>query len=504
MSWFDRVIVGAIAPGLAVRRLRAKAALKVLAEYELSGPSRLRKVRTGKRSANVENERSVEAYRANARHLEQNHDIAKGALDILVANTVGSGIQPEPQVELVDGEPAEDLNRQLLEYWDDWIHTPEVTHQHDYYSLQRLLTRSWLRDGEVFGQKLIGTIAGLDHGTVVPMSLEGLEADFVPVGFSDEARGIVQGVELNTWGRPRAYHVYRRHPGERFQSADELKRVPADRVFHLKVATRLHQVRGMSVFASALARIDDLKEIDESERVAARVAAAMAAYIKKGTPDLYTPQPISSDGTRSLRQMEFVPGMIFDDLLPGEEIGTIAPNRPNNALIPFRDSQLRSAASGFGTSYSSLSKNYNGTYSAQRQEMVEQYVAYRILSSQLVYRLCQPVWDAFIMAAIASGLIRAGRDVNQATLYNAAHTLPPMPWIDPLKEAQANQIDEERGYKSRSRIIRERGMNPDQTNREIKRDQTEKERLGLKLGEASSGGQQPAIEPDPAEPAPQQ
>jgi capsid protein len=82
------------------------------------------------------------------------------------------------------------------------------------------------------------------------------------------------------------------------------------------------------------------------------------------------------------------------------------------------------------------------------------------------------------------------------TVYDASHTVPPMPWIDPLKESQANQADEDRGYKSRSRIIRERGLNPDQINREIQRDQAEAERLGLKLGGAA---ERATPEPEPAE-----
>jgi capsid protein len=84
----------------------------------------------------------------------------------------------------------------------------------------------------------------------------------------------VQGVELNSWGRPRAYHIYKNHPGDGLTYSSDTKRVSADRMFHLKLVKRLHQVRGVSVFASTLARFDDIKEIDESERVAARVAAA--------------------------------------------------------------------------------------------------------------------------------------------------------------------------------------------------------------------------------------
>jgi lambda family phage portal protein len=481
VNWLDRFVISAVSPQWALRRTQAR---RALALYEAAEPSRLRKERKDKRSANAQNRGAAMTLRTQARHLEQNLDIASGALDVIVNNVVGSGIMPEPQVLLANGEPASEVNRALLKIFDDWIFSPEVTRQHDYYSLQRLAARSWIRDGEIFGQRLIGNIAALDHNTILPYSLEMIEADFVPLDMNDAARGIQQGVELNVWGAPRAYHLYKTHPGEEQGAFSlETKRVSADRIFHVKLVKRLHQIRGVTQFASVINRLDDIKEIDESERVAARVAAAMSAYIKKGTPDLYSDEdhPLNADGTRDLRSMEMVPGMIFDDLAPGEDIGTIASNRPNNALIPFRDAQLRSAAAGMGASYSSMSKNYNGTYSAQRQELVEQYSHYRALTGQLVFRLCQPVWDGFIDAVRLSGAVNL-QGIDPATVYDVSHAAPPMPWIDPLKEVEANAMLEDRGYKSRSRIIRERGDNPDQVNQELVRDAAEAERLGLEFG----------------------
>jgi lambda family phage portal protein len=484
MSWLDRLVIAPLSPGWAARRARAR---MLYAAYEAADTSRLRRAQRKVMSANTENKRAVSSLRSEARRLEENFDIASGALDALVANVVGGGIAPEPQVMLKGSttELAEDFNRLLLELWEDWIHVPEVTRQWDYYSLQRLAFRSVARDGEVFGQRLIGPTERLDHVTRVPYSLELLEADFVPDDYDDPSQGITQGITFNQWGAPTRYWVYKTHPLDNgTQVSVEKKPVAADRMLHVKLAKRLHQARGISVFAPVFTRFDDLKEIDESERVAARVAAAMSAYIKKGTPDDFSESDYAGmagpGGEKPLRMIEFQPGMVFDDLLPGEDIGTIASSRPNNALIPFRDAQLRSAASGCSVSFSSLSKNYNGTYSAQRQELVEQYAVYRALTSAFVFRFCQPVWDGFIDAVRLTQGVDLSK-VNLDTVYDASHTPPPMPWIDPEKEVSAQVIAEEHGYTSRSRIIRQRGDNPDQVYREIARDQKETERLGLSL-----------------------
>jgi lambda family phage portal protein len=490
MSWLDKLIIAPLSPKWALERERSRRALK--AYYEAAEPSRRRKGRTDRGSANAQTERSAERLRIMARHMEENLDIAKGALDVLCANVVGRGIRPEPQVMKKDGTPAKEVNDLLLKLFDDWRYKPEVTHTHDYYSAQRLACRSWLRDGEVLTQKIIGPAPLIDHGTLVPYSLELLEADYLPFDLNNPANGIVQGVEMNQWGRARAYWLHKQHPGDLNSASLETKRVSADRMIHLKLVNRLHQVRGITQFASVLTRFDDIKEIDESERVAARVAAAMAMYIKKGTPDQY----VAPEAGNTYRTMEIAPGMIFDDLQPGEEVGTFNPNRPNNALIPFRDSQLRSASAGLGTSYSSLSKNYNGTYSAQRQELVEHSAHYGVLQSVFTHSWCDPTWWGFVDAATLSGRVRLDDSIDRESIYNVSHALPPMPWIDPLKELEAVKLAQEIGIKSRSRVIRERGDNPDQVYEEIRRDKEIDAELGLK---PASPAKPEDDEPVPAE-----
>lgn len=499
-SWLTRALAP-IAPSWALRRANAERLFK--AYYEGGEPSRTHKSRkTGSADAAVQ--RAGTRIRDAARELEENYDVASGALDVLVNHSVGDGIFPEPLVEMQDGTIAQEFNDELLRLWDNWIHACEVTGQHDYYSLTRLVARSVFRDGEVFGRHLTGSFAGLQHGTEVPFSLEAFEADFVPLEYEVRDRAIRQGIQLNAWGRPEKYFLHRQHPGDRsalLTSTTDLRSLDATSVMHVKMTSRLHQLRGVSVFASVLNRFDDLKEIDENERVASRVAAAMAAFIKKGLPELYEGAPsVGADGKPEPRVLQFEPGIVFDDLLPGEDVGTISSNRPNNALIPFRDAQLRSAAAGLKVSYSSLSKNFDGTYSAQRQELVEQFVTYRALSSFLVFRWCQPVWDGFVGAALLTKRLKLD-GVNLNTLFNVTHSCPPMAWIDPVKEMEANVMAEENLYDSKSSIIRKGGRMPGAVWREIARERQALEEFGI--SERSSGESRSRrsdeTEPDPAE-----
>lgn len=455
-------VIAAVSPHWAYRRQIFRQAL---AEYEAAKPSRLRKSGADNSSGDAVVGRAGAALRGYARQLEQNYDIAEGVLKVLVNNTIGpNGISREPMPRRKDGAIHDELSKALLGLWNDYALRPEVTWEHDYASAERLAARTWFRDGELLVQLLEGAVPGLDHGTTVPFSIELIEADQLPFGYDDYNKGITQGVERNAWGRPRAYHIYKTHPGDRgYHLSFETKPVPASRMLHPKFTTRIKQARGVSVFAAVLRRLEDLKDYEESERIAARVAAALTGFIKKGTIEDYV---APTDG-KTARSFSMKPGMIFDDLRPGEDIGTIDSNRPSALLAPFHDTMTRFTAAGVGASYSSISKNYNGTYSAQRQELVEGWGNYQAITNLWINQFSRPIWQRFVQMAVVSGQVRIPNDLDVATLYDAEFRGPAMPWIDPIKEAIANKTLERAGYKSAQQIIRERGGNPAGTMEQI-------------------------------------
>ncbi len=460
----DRLIAP-IAPARALRRAQARQALRAMAYYEAADNTRLRKRRSDTGSGDTVVSRAGRQLRALARHLDENHDLARGVLNTLVASVVGpTGIVPEPQPRRADGTIHEAFAQQLIELWRDWSITPEVTWEHDWPTAQRLAARTWLRDGEVLVQHLEGRIDFLDHGTRVPYSLELIEPDLLPLDYHDAARGITSGVERNAWGRPRNYHLYRQHPGDLLQSlaiSANVRAVPAERITHLKMVDRIRQARGVSIFASVLTRLDDLKDYEESERVAAKVAASSAAMIIKGTPDDYAAaNPDSPTDPDLPRQLTMRPGMIFDDLRPGERVETIAANRPNPIAELWRSGQLRAVSSGTGAGFSSVSRQYEGTYNARRQEMVEAWTYYDVLQSHFVAQFVRPTWQRFVRVAIAAGLVQVPADVLADTADDALYQGPVMPALDPLKEVNAYRERERAGYASGPQIIRAMGDNP--------------------------------------------
>lgn len=485
MKWVDRLI-GSVAPKYAIRRMQVRQQINNF--YEAAQFNRLHARKFNSSNPDAVTKPAIESLRDSARHFEQNYDIGRGVLNVLVANTIGDGIKPIAMVKDKSGELDKEFNDALKGLWNDWIQNPEVTGDFDYYSAQRMLARSLFRDGEVLQQYLEGTIKSLDHQSIVPFSIELIESDYLPNDYEDEAKGIVQGVQKNGWGRAKAFFIYKNNPdSSSITSTRDVKRISADQIDHLKLVDRIRQTRGVSIFASVLNRFDDIKDIDESERVAAKIASSMAGFIRKGSPDMYIPPTGGADD----REMMFSSGMIFDDLNVGEEIGTIDTTRPNNELIPFRDSQLRGAAAGTQASYSSISKNYDGTYSSQRQELVEQYASYGLIWAYLKERAVRPTWKRFVKMAVASRAVDTS-NIDLTTLYDSEYTRPPLTWIDPKKEMDAIEKEIAIGITSRTDVIRRRGGDFEETVKKIAEEQRLFEELGIVLGD-------PVPEPDPAE-----
>lgn len=430
--------------------------------YEAAMPSRTHKASREHRAANNAVFASGRSLREQARWLDENHDIVIGLLDKMEERIIGAkGIQIEPQPRSLTGEILTDFAAELRHRWAAWSISPEVTGTFSRPQMERLVLRSWLRDGDVFGKLIRGSVPNYKHLTNTPFAIELLESDFVPLDLNDPGKNIVQGVQLNGWRRPIAYNVLLDHPGEATGIRFTTKSISADDMLHLALRKRVHQVRGITLLHGIITRLSDLKDVEEAERVAARISACLAFYIKKGNPDNY----VTPETNGQPRSFNISPGMTFDDLRPGEEVGTIQSNRPNTQLNVWREGQLRSGAAGTRSNYSSIARDYDGSYSAQRQELVEGFEGYAVLQDEFVGMWSRPVYREFLAAELLTDL-KLPPDLDRRTLFDAVYLAPVMPWIDPSKESDAWKTKIRGGAATETQWIRAEGQNPDEVKRQ--------------------------------------
>jgi lambda family phage portal protein len=457
MNIIDKALLP-VFPRWVAARLRWRS---VVASYDATKKTRTRNNRSDNSAADVLAQSSAVELRGQARQLEQNSDLVTGLLDTLVRNVIGPrgiGLESSPRKNNGDIDTA--LAEEIEALYVEFEKQPEVTRSFSGAKGDRLACRSWLRDGEVLNRHYMGAVPGLKHATAIPYSYEYLESDFLPFD-SDEKRRIVQGVQKGKFGNPVSYHLLQEHPGASLSWRAQTVPVNAGEISHLRFQQRLHMTRGVSILAACVNRLNDIKDYEESERVAARVAATMVAYIRRGSDELWQ-TPVDDEGNAVTRRrlINFEPGMTFDDLDPGEDVGTIESNRPSPLLTDYLKTMYRMVASGTMSSFSSVTKNYDGTYSAQRQELVDQWGSYELLGAEFVEQIKSQQFDRFVRMAVLSGVLKVPEYIDRSTLVNAEFILPTMPWVDPQKEAKANEVLLQQGLESPQRIIRKRGAKP--------------------------------------------
>ncbi|MGE6647954.1 phage portal protein [Shewanella colwelliana] len=467
MSWLNNAIAK-VSPNWALKREAALQSFEAIRGYEAAKKSRTHKANKEARGANQAVFAAGKNLREQARWLDENHDLSIGILDRMEERVVGAqGIVVEPQPRDHDGNILDDFANELQRRFGNWSLKPDVTGRYSRPELERLVLRTALRDGEVFGQHVLGKVPKLIHpneqGT--PYSIEALEPDFIPYELNDVAKRIRQGFEVNGWGQVVNYHVLLDHPADQKGFRYKTKPVAKTKMLHLGLFKRLHQLRGISLFHGIMTRLADIKDYEESERVAARISAALAFVIKRGTLDMFN---TSAVGTNAI---QFGPGMTTE-LQPGEDIDTLESKRPNVHLVDFRNGQLKAAAAGTRGSYSSIARDYKGSYSSQRQELIEQDESNRIMQQWFCAGWSRPVFRNWLrmeqLNKVDPLALPAELDIN--TLYDAVYYGPTMPWIDPRKEAEGWEMMIAGNAATEAEWARARGRNPAEVKRQRKRE----------------------------------
>lgn len=457
MNAVDKLL-GFISPRWAANRMHDRLRMHA---YEAAMPSRTHNAKRERRGANQAVQASAVSLREQARALDENHDIVIGLLDKLEERIVGGkGIQIEPQPRDVNGLLLDDLAKEIRRRWAAWSLKPETTGTFTRPAMERLVCRTWLRDGEMFGRRLLGTVPGYKHHSDTPYSIELLEPDFVPFEYNQVADGVRQGIKIDAWRRPKSYFVMFDHPGEMQGYRYRTKEIDASEMYHLALRKRIHQLRGVTLLHGVITRLADLKSVEEAERVAARISASLAFYIKKETPDGYR----ETDEEQPQRMIDITPGTTFDDLRPGEDVGVIQSNRPNTALNVWRAGQLRSSCAGTRSQYSSVARDYDGTYSAQRQELVEGWEGFAVLQDDFVAQWSRPVFRDWLLAETlrSKDPLVLPPELDPKTLFDAIYLAPVMPWIDPEREANGWKAVIRGSAGTVTEWIRARNKNPDE------------------------------------------
>ncbi len=437
-------------------------------------------------SADAEIKTSLRKLRDRSRQMVRDNPYARQAKRTTQINVVGQGIRLQSQVMTVRGNKRDErVNRVIEQKWERWCRADhcDVAGRNSFHMFEWLAAGALPESGEVIfriHRKGFG-------GSKVPLALEIIESDLL----DDDYQGPVTakgnewrlGVEVDPYGRPVRYAFLTRHPGDYwFQNAAQEAKgkhvfLPAKDIVILFLPERPHQHRGVPWFAPVINDAHQLAGYEEAAVIRARSAASLMGFVTSPEGELE-----ADDIDNGQRITEFEPG-VFKYLDGGQNVVVPDLKSPDQQYEMFVRAKTRRFASGFGCSYETLSRDFSETnYSSSRLSLLEDRDHWQVVQNYLIENFHMRIFREWLDVAVLAGELNLADYELRPERYDTPKWLGRgWSWVDPMKEAQAYALMEDRGYMTKAQICAQLGTDLDENLQQIAREKAMAKELGIEL-----------------------
>lgn len=396
--------------------------------------------------------------RARARHAYANNGYIRNAVDAMVAEAVGAGIEAN------SAYPDKDVAALIDKAFSDADLDAEG--RTDFRGMTAAAVLAEIVDGEAL-------FVAEHRGSTVWRQYPAEALDESDTSELGDGGYVVAGVEFAANGTRRAYHFRPQRPTDLFPTAQESVRVPAEDVIHIFRQLGPGQVRGISQLAPILLTLNDYDQWQDAALTGQKIAAMFAGFVTDTTNMGGAGEAFpEADGD----DISLEPGVVR--VLPGgTDIKFAAPEQAKES-IAFAKLTLGQIAAGLGVPQHLVDGDLSqANYSSLRAGLlpfrakVEQYVYHT-----LVPQFLNPVFRRFVTDEYVVGRL----DVADLTSAQKAEWLPPRPMqVDPQKDMEAARSALEMGLTSRRQAVAQLGWNVAELDREIADDRAREAELGL-------------------------
>ena len=383
--------------------------------YEAGKVNRLTRRIQGSPHENDIPREQIENMRLRSWNLHRNNPQARKINRTLGAKVIGSGLSPQPQTTLKDGAPFVAFRKRARQVWDEFSREADFRGKpgrggHALPSLSKTALRSIVLSG--------GVLYRFHHLTrqqqkanelFVPLQVQLIPVDRLDV--RKHGDGCFRGIQMDAMNRPTAYWVLKGGVTSNESSTADSVPIPSSEIGHLFSEEDIDQMIGSPWFGAALLTMDDRRNYESSELIAAEMGACFVAGYRRSSGQrgaLGLPNP---DSNRDLTDADgntitsLQPGM-FIDLGTTGELQMLNPNRPNSSAGEFISHLVRSeAASVPGIKSSTLTGDYrNSSFSSERSADNDTWPEIEELQNWFATGFCQPIYEECISAAVTAGL----------------------------------------------------------------------------------------------------
>lgn len=473
-SLIDRTIA-ALSPLAGVKRAAARATLEALAAHTAADKGRRNKdwnPNPGSADLTIIPEKRLVLSRA--RDLARNTWVGKSAVYCANRNVVGRGIMPVAMARDKNGKLLTPFNRRANRLFAEWAEDKEicdVEKRQTFYEKQGMCAEERVIAGEHF---VVWSYMPGQSG--VGLRFQSVESDLLYdiIQSNPETGNQVRGgVEIDGVSAPVAYHFYTQNPYDYlFRSNFKPIRVPRERCFHYFKQERARQTSAISMFAPVMPDIRDESRNRQAHLWRSIMEACIGLVIKTNMAppgigsgaSISLPRKPGDPGTTpsGMPTFDMVPGMT-PVLRPGEDVVPFVPQAAGNNFDSFTEAVLRGIAAGLDISYEQLVRDFTrGTYSCQRQTMLEDRRGWKKEQDRLVCHFVAPMYKKFIQCAFLEGKFKDLVSIQDFMQSPARYTEAMFvgdgyEWIDPAKEVTAYEKAISLRLITRNEIVTARG-----------------------------------------------
>lgn len=435
--------------------------------------------------------------RERSRDLVRNYDLVNGMVQTICNNIVGTGFKFQAKVMMQKRNRFdEDLNREIEEAFEEWS-KPErcdVAGALSLEDMEYLLWRSMIEAGQVFVRLLYFPFGD----SPIPFALQVLEVDQLAEDYTVPAKAgenaIINGIEVDAWGRKIAYYFYKGHPYDftaNWLGKRDMDRIPASEIIDLYKILRPGQLHGVPWIHCSLITLQHARKYITQEVLAARIQNAVAMFIERPEGD----SPLTEEEAADELE-EILPGAI-DYLEPGEKPHAFVPTRPNSDAVGFMTHLNRSIAAGQGLSSESFTRDLSGTnYSSARVGLLEERKNYKVWQHWCRETLLRRIYGEWLRMAVLSGEIKIPNfEMDKRRYLKHAWIGPGWDWVDPEKDAKAAMLELIAGLTTRADILGEKGKDIEEVMQQLALEKELAESLGLEFDLKTGAGRPEEKEP---------
>jgi len=434
-----------------------------------------------------------ETVTGRARDLDENNGWINGGLDRRVEAVIGVNIRlsAQPAYDVLGRDYAWRMGwtskvQSRFRVWaNDIEHRCDARQRLSFGAMAKLAYLTYARDGEAAAE-VRDSKRGLTNTTnVLLIEPERISTD--PLHMHEEGPLLRDGVRFDKDGAAIGYYVRSGHPedprqgfsGQRWDYIPRWGRTGRAKFVHVFSPRRVEQNRGVSRLAEIMVPAKMLDRVDRAEVSAALKSALYSFFIESaGAPEdvagslgAPTDSPeidpwIAAYLDYRGRNPVWVDGAQVTQLLPGEKPHFPDANHPNSNYPDFAKFILQKVAGSLGISYPQLSQDWSGiNYSSARALLNELWRSFLEDRHFFTQQFLTPIYAAWLEMEVANGDIKvpggpANFYRNKTAICMAEWIGPGRGSVDPLKEANADNLDTAAGRKSSVEIILERGRDP--------------------------------------------